>query len=195
MVDKIKHLLIGITGSPGAGKTFFAKELSAATGLRAIELNDIVKRCKLYKGKDSDGSLIVDIKALSLKTKELASKDSCIIVGHLLPELSIKLNLAIVLRISLKKLLSRLMKRRYSMEKIRENIIAEALDYCGEKAVQKGISKEVYEINALSKSQRREIIEYAKAVKSGKICKKPKKRIFNEMKELEELARKGKYGI
>mgnify|MGYP001626376807 CR=1 FL=1 len=119
MVDKIKHLLIGITGSPGAGKTFFAKELSAATGLRAIELNDIVKRCKLYKGKDSDGSLIVDIKALSLKTRELASKDSCIIVGHLLPELSIKLNLAIVLRISLKKRWTTAARRQCKRESLR----------------------------------------------------------------------------
>jgi broad-specificity NMP kinase len=57
-------------------------------------------------------------------------------VGHLVPEIKIKYDMIIVLRIGLKLLVERLEERGYQKEKIRENIVSESIDYCGIKSME-----------------------------------------------------------
>ncbi|EET90095.1 MAG: AAA family ATPase [Candidatus Micrarchaeales archaeon] len=125
-----------VTGTPGVGKSYCAARLGKAfNGIKIIEINDVAERYRTYSGKDEYGSRIVRLGALRMRVMhEIERADGiAVIVGHLAPELRIRAGFAIVKRESLKKLAARLKKRRYAKGKIRENLIAEAFDYCGER--------------------------------------------------------------
>ncbi|NUN11278.1 AAA family ATPase [Candidatus Micrarchaeota archaeon] len=113
-----------ITGTPGTGKTFFAKELSKKLGLELVDVTALVKEKKIYKKQGRE--LEVDLKKLK---KELEKKDDCIIESHLLCEFSLGKEV-IVLRCNPKELEKRLNARNYSKKKVLDNVLLEALDYC-----------------------------------------------------------------
>ena len=126
--------IVGVTGTPGVGKSYFAKKLAKKTGWTVIEINDIVKGHKTFSGVDENGSMIVDIAALNKAVKKEINNikgNGIIIVGHLLQELDIKLDAVVVLRKDIPTLKNRLEKRGYPKNKIKENLVSEALDYCG----------------------------------------------------------------
>lgn len=125
-----------VTGTPGVGKSYCSARLGKAfKGIRVIEINDVAERYRTYSGKDEYGSRIVRLRELRMRVMQEIDKAGgiTVVVGHLAPELGIKAHFAIVKRESLKKLAARLKKRGYAKGKIRENLIAEAFDYCGEK--------------------------------------------------------------
>ncbi|MCL5011606.1 MAG: adenylate kinase family protein [Candidatus Marsarchaeota archaeon] len=112
-----------ITGTPGTGKSSISRELSKITGWPLFELN------KLAEPYDKDGS--VDLKKLRIKTLEkIKGKRDFIVEGHLACEFRIPSDAVIVLRCKPEVLDKRLKKRDYSDIKVRENVLAEALDYC-----------------------------------------------------------------
>ncbi|MCD6522376.1 MAG: adenylate kinase family protein [Candidatus Diapherotrites archaeon] len=117
--------MIIITGVPGTGKTSVARELSKKMRVPLIEVNRIVREKKIYTGKE-DGSYVVDMKRLK---KEIENRNG-VMEGHLLCEIPLKAEYVFVLRCSPKVLWRRLQKRHYSKKKIKENVEAEALDYC-----------------------------------------------------------------
>ena len=132
--------IIGVTGTPGVGKSYFAKKLAKKTKWVVIEINDVVKSRKTFSEVDENGALIADITALNKAVKKEINNikgNGVIIVGHLLQELNIKLDAVVVLRKDIPTLKSRLEKRGYPKNKIRENLISEALDYCGLNAAKK----------------------------------------------------------
>ena len=124
--------IIILTGTPGTGKTTIARLLSKKINALLIEIKKIVEKNKTVfpkKGKEQ----IVDIKKLQkLVLDEIKNKPTSpvIIEGHLAAELKIPALLGIVLRCQPKILEKRLQKRNYSKQKIKENILAELLDYC-----------------------------------------------------------------
>jgi adenylate kinase len=189
------YLLIAITGTPGVGKTTFSKKLaSKLEDSDLIEINNIVDKHELYSEKDDFGTKIVNLGKLNdILIGELRKKRKHIIlVGHLAPELKLKYDIAIVLRCGLEKLSKRLEKRQYRSEKLAENIISEALDYCGLKVA--GKSKETYEIETVAGQKK--IFEYIIAVSQGKKTKKPDERRINKMNDLLVMVKKGnKYGL
>ena len=67
-----------------------------------------------------------------------------IVEGHLLCDMKIRGATAIVIREHLKTLLKRMERRKYSRKKIENNIVTEAIDYCGVNAVENYDS--VYEV-------------------------------------------------
>lgn len=140
-----RKLIIAVTGTPGTGKSFFAKQLSKKMkGFAFIEVNDIVNRYKTFTSRDKWGTKIVDINKLNKAlSRELGTHNNVILVGHLVPELRIRPSIAVVTRLSLKRLAKRLESRHYNAEKIRDNLICEATDYCGEQMRKK--CKSVYE--------------------------------------------------
>ena len=81
------------------------------------------------------------------------------LVGHLLPELKTDLDMVFVVRANLEELIKRLEARGYQFEKIKDNIIAEALDYCGVNSMH--LSKSVFEIEG-----RAELEHAAKSLKA-----------------------------
>ncbi|MGC8669944.1 MAG: AAA family ATPase [Candidatus Micrarchaeia archaeon] len=197
MADIIVKLVIGITGTPGVGKSYFSNELKKHTSINVVELNNIVRKHKLFYGFDKDKSMVVKLDMLNTYTKREInrSKKSIALVGHLVPELKIKFDILIVLRLDLNGLLLRFQKRGYTNNKLKENIVAEALDYCGEKAKNKKIAKEIYEIESSDPNQRKELINYIKMRLCNIKADPPNLKTINYMPQLYKLAKGGKYGF
>lgn len=129
--------IVVITGTPGTGKTTLANALSKRIkGSSLIEANGVLKSRKLFSGYSKDGARIAKMEELRKAIEKEASKrkGTVIIEGHLLCDMRINGALAIVVREHLKKVKARLLKRGYSVEKTRDNIVSEALDYCGDSA-------------------------------------------------------------
>ncbi|MGD0728851.1 MAG: AAA family ATPase [Candidatus Micrarchaeaceae archaeon] len=192
-----RNLIIAITGTPGSGKSTFAKELEESIpNSKVIEINDIVEKERLYSSIDKMGSKIVKIKELEKKVNEIAKEQSkssiVILVGHLVAELALKQDITIVMRINLKELVKRLESRKYQKEKVKENIISESTDYCGIKCRELG--NETYEIETME--QRKEMIDYIKGIISGKKTKTPNTEEISKFKELLDLIMEdNKYGL
>ncbi len=131
-------MLICITGTPGSGKSTFARLLkSEAESISVLEINEIAKKYGAYSGRDADGTMIADMKKLDRAVKKelkRASGNNIAIVGHMAQELKIKPDICVTMRAKPTILYKRQVERGYTIEKIRENIVAEALDYCGEGA-------------------------------------------------------------
>ncbi|MEM0200940.1 MAG: AAA family ATPase [Candidatus Micrarchaeaceae archaeon] len=136
-MDNLKVIII--TGVPGTGKTTLSISLSKhLKNSILINTNEFSKTKKLYIKKDiKDGAFIIDLKKLrkalilEIKKAKLIKKNYIIIEGHILSDIKLPHSKVIVLRSHLKNLETRLKKRNYSKYKLGENIISEALDYCG----------------------------------------------------------------
>lgn len=129
--------VIAITGTPGSGKTTIANKLSKRIRNSVlIRVNEVVKEKGLFSSYSKDGARIVKMRELQkeLEKRVRASKGTVILEGHLLCEMKIKGATAIVIREHLARLRPRLLKRGYSTAKIRDNLVSEAIDYCGERA-------------------------------------------------------------
>lgn len=148
--------VIAITGTPGSGKSTLASALNKRIkGSVLVDVNKLVKEKRLYSGKDKYGTLIVKLGVLQKELNALVKKfvkagHAVIVEGHLISDIRIRGAYVIVLRAHLKVLLKRLKARKYGIEKIRENIAAEALDYCGTNAANN--YQDVYEILPTNKA-------------------------------------------
>jgi adenylate kinase len=181
-----KSLLIGVTGTPAVGKSTFAADIAKKIGAELIEVNDIVQKFRLFSGKDPDGTKIVRMNALSSKLEELANgrKGHMILVGHLLPDLDVTPDLMVVVRAPLGLLLSRMEGRGYGKEKIRENIIAESVDYCGDRSKARHIA--AYEVE--TDAEKEALMDYIGAIAAGRRADEPKSTEPRRLEELMELA-------
>lgn len=122
--------MIAVTGTPGTGKTLVAREVAKHLRLPLIEVNALVKEKKLYTHVDH-GSLVTDLARLKRALRGFAG----VAEGHLLCEISLPAKV-IVLRASPRTIVKRLAPRHYDKGKLKDNIEAEALDYCAIKARQ-----------------------------------------------------------
>jgi broad-specificity NMP kinase len=129
-----------ITGTPGSGKTTLARALSKRIkDSELIQTNEIVREKGLFSSYSSDGARIVKLALLKRELERrirTSGKQTVIIEGHLLCEIAIRGASAIVVREHLQTIKSRLLRRGYGIAKARENIISEAIDYCGERSAQ-----------------------------------------------------------
>ncbi len=122
---------IVITGTPGTGKTTLAKKLAAKLGAPLFDLNAIAIKNKFYKKEKGTAEKIVDLKKLAAKLRGIAAQEKDFVVeSHLACEFLIPSDFAIVLRCNPNALEKRLRKRKYPAWKVKENVLAETLDYC-----------------------------------------------------------------
>lgn len=138
--------VIVITGVPGTGKSSLVSSLKRKLPeADFIDVSKLIDRERLFTLSGS-GEKIVKMQKLSSKLNSIVSrsrKQVIILESHLLCDLKVKGAVAVVLRAHLRALRKRLSSRGYSSSKIRDNVVAEAIDYCGASA--EGNYSKVYE--------------------------------------------------
>ena len=150
-------MMIGITGTPGCGKTAAAK-LLRKLGHPVLDLKTTVGPFVL-EHDDASGSDVVDVDAWA----EAFPYTEGFVEGtfvHYLP-----CDKIVILRCRPDVLRERLAPRGYSEEKIRENAEAEALDVILIETVDSFASEQIYEIDTTStdsESVVRSILSFAK---------------------------------
>lgn len=116
-----------ITGNPGVGKHTTAFELKKIFDLVLIDINDLAVQHHAFL---QTPNLEIDSRKIAaIIESKLGESQRTVIVGHLAPYVLKKewIDLTIVLRRSPYAILSTLESRKYSVEKIRENVASEIL--------------------------------------------------------------------
>lgn len=117
------------TGSPGAGKTTYAKWL--AKKIKADYINEKQFALENKIGRFDEDELEIPLKELQKKLKEkLKGKKKYVLDGHLLCEIKVPVDLVIVVRMHPEMLEGILEKRGYHVDKIQDNVFCEGIDYC-----------------------------------------------------------------
>ncbi len=155
---------IAITGTPGTGKSTLTKYLEKKLGFDRLDLHDYYKQ--VSTGYDRSGKCYdIDLKKFEklVKSKIKESEKGLIIdthISHLLPKKLI--DLCIVLTCSnLKKLEQRLIDRKYSKKKIRENLDSEIFQVCLIEA--KENKHNIIEVDVAKRFSKQELVEKIKS--------------------------------
>jgi adenylate kinase len=165
-----------ITGVPGTGKTTLALALSKKMRVSLIEINELAELLGLYTHTDpADGAKVVRLRSLG---RELAAaikseKKTVIVEGHLGCDMELPVQKVLVLRCEPKALRQRLAPRGYSADKLAQNALSEALDYCVALSEKNYGARKVFELDTTKKSEK-EVLFEAERILSGKKKKKEK---------------------
>jgi adenylate kinase len=127
--------VIIVTGTPGTGKTTFAKALAKTIGANYVNITRYVSKHSLYRGVDRERrTRIIDVsKTRASLKRELGTMHGLSVVDTHIPEEIIPREMVkqvFVLRCHPRILEGRLRRRRWKANKIRENVLAEVVDSC-----------------------------------------------------------------
>lgn len=158
IIIPLSLMLIGLTGTPGTGKTSVSTFLEEKRQWKVIHLNELIKEEHLYTEIDEKrDAVIADMEIIreylmknidEWKNKNCKEEKNVVIIeSHLSHHIA---DIVIVLRVHPHELEIRLKTRNYSEAKIQENIEAEALDMILVEAVE--WCNEVFEVNTTGKS-------------------------------------------
>ncbi len=134
-------MIICISGTPGTGKTTIAKIISKKLKIKYLDVKKLIKDKKIYDSYDkTDKAYVVDTKKLNKELVLLIKKEKNLVIDSLLSHYLPKkyVDLCIITKCELKELNKRLEKRKYSKEKVRENLDAEIFDICLNEAKENG---------------------------------------------------------
>jgi len=140
-----------ITGNPGVGKHTIADEMMKTGDYDLFDINKIAFESKNIEKDES--SVEVDVENLKNHLKNKLSKKS-LIVGHLAPYVVNKsdIDLVIVLRKNPYKLAETYELRRYSKEKIKENLGSEILGIITHDSLLEFGSEKTFQVDVTSKT-------------------------------------------
>ena len=116
---------IVVSGTPGTGKTKFSKKLAKELKFNYLDIKNFSRKNKIYD-KIEKNCLVIDEKKLVKELKKL--KGDYVIDGHLSHYL--KADYCVICKCDLKVLKKRLEKRKYSKQKVKDNLEAEIFDVC-----------------------------------------------------------------
>ena len=146
---KLPNVLL--TGTPGTGKTSTAQLAAERTGLKHINVGDLVKQHNCHEGKDDEGfdSYILDEDKLCDVMEPIMAEGGCLVDFHtseIFPERWFEL--VLVLRSTTEALFDRLTERGYNEKKRAENIEAEIMQICVEAAKESYAAEIVHELQS-----------------------------------------------
>ena len=128
--------VIIVTGSVGSGKTTLSKKLAGMMNFEHVDVNKVIKEHNLSEGYDKKRETkIIDTKKLNAvlmkEIRKYKDRKGVVIDSHLSHHFPKRhVSACIVTKCDLKVLETRLRKRKYSGEKVRENLDAEIFDVC-----------------------------------------------------------------
>lgn len=157
-------IIIAVTGTPGVGKSTFAKLLAKELNYTRVDLSKHYKDISTGYNR-SKRCYDIDMKKMQSLVQKAGTHQNIIIdshIAHLLPKKMTALCIVITCS-DLKKLEKRLIKRKYSKKKIRENLDAEIFQVCLNEAKEKGHKVKV--IDNSSEIAKKEIINIAKPLR------------------------------
>lgn len=126
-----------VTGTPGTGKTTIAKALAKRTRHAYINEHSFCLQHCIGEIDKKSRELIVDTKELEKALKRVLAKEKDFVLeGHLVCETKLPVDLVVVLGCDETLLDKRLKKKRYSDEKVLDNLHCESANYCLKKALE-----------------------------------------------------------
>jgi len=138
-----------VTGSPGVGKTSVSQELGKALNCRVLNEKEFALEQGLGEWDIEENELIVDLKKLETGLKKLLSKEKNIIIeGHLLCEIRLPVDYAVLIRLDPELLQERISRRNYDAEKIEDNVFCEGIDYCKKHLGRRYSEKKIVEVQS-----------------------------------------------
>jgi adenylate kinase len=125
----LKTFRLVITGNPGTGKHTSARIVAERLRANIIDVNKVALENGAMLAKTSRGADVDTKKLGRLLASIMKKKGSLVIVGHLAPYVvkTAGIDIVTVLRRSPARLESTLAERKYSREKINENVSAEII--------------------------------------------------------------------
>ena len=148
---------IGITGTPGTGKSTISTNLDG----KVIDLKQYLEENDLGEINEN-GEIEVEVEELRENAPQEPENQDLILEGHLAHFLD--LDYCVVLRSRPDILRERLEKRDYLQEKIDENIESEKLDLILSQAVQR--QEKVFELDTTERSVEEVVSELKKAIEN-----------------------------
>ena len=144
--------VIIVTGTPGTGKTTFARALAKATGTDYVNVTQYVSKHKLYLGVDRERrTKIMDLEKTSASLRrELRTLRAPVVLDTHVPEGIIPREMVkqvFVLRCHPRILEGRLRAKKWPSSKISENLLAEIVDSCLAAAVKQCGWRKVIQID------------------------------------------------
>jgi adenylate kinase len=134
-------MVIIVTGTPGTGKTTFAKSLAKERGYAYMDLGEFAVLHGFAVQEDKKRkTIVIDHERLAQHLESELDRDTKMVIdGHFSHELPPTIvEHCYVTKAKLPELKKRLEARKYSEQKVQENIQAEIFDTCHEEAKQKG---------------------------------------------------------
>ena len=126
---------LAISGTPGTGKTTFAKALGKELNLEVINEKDFALKNGIGTFNEQD-ELEIPTKKFEDKLNDfLKTKEDIIIEGHTLCEANLDVDKFIIITLDPEKLQLRLELRDYPTEKIMDNLFCEGIEYCKKHAM------------------------------------------------------------
>jgi adenylate kinase len=143
---------VALTGTPGTGKTSVSALLQKQ-GYTIAQLQDLALKYNCIDGIDKKrNTQLIDMNKLNKYINKNFKKNVLIFFeGHLAHLLTI-IDVVIILRCHPRKLKKRLLKKKWSANKIKENINAEALDIILCETVEYYSKEHIFEIDTTNKT-------------------------------------------